>query len=44
MYVLKNSKNIHQALITVGLTPKAKNYERAKKLYIKMLTLNTAVI
>lgn len=30
--VLKESKNIRQALIKLGLTPKGKNYERAYKL------------
>lgn len=33
---LEKSKNIHQALIKVGLSPKGKNYERANSLLCKI--------
>ena len=35
LFALKNNKNIRQALIALGLTPKAANYERAYNLLYK---------
>ena len=32
LIALENQKNIRQALLTVGLSPKAENYKRCKKI------------